>query len=58
MVLQDRPGQAGNRLPMALVSAGDVDPVARNGFGLRMPAYGILEHQDAVGLNLGLSILE
>jgi 3-hydroxyacyl-CoA dehydrogenase len=23
-----------------------------------MPAYGILEHQDAVGLNMGLAILE
>jgi 3-hydroxybutyryl-CoA dehydrogenase len=70
IVHQDRPGQIGNRLLMALVreaayivaegiaSAGDVDAVARNGFGLRMPAYGILEHQDAVGLNMGLSILE
>jgi 3-hydroxybutyryl-CoA dehydrogenase len=70
IVRQDRPGQLGNRLQMALVreaayivaegiaSAEDVDTVARNGFGLRMPAYGILEHQDVVGLNLGLAVLE
>jgi 3-hydroxybutyryl-CoA dehydrogenase len=32
--------------------------VAKNGFGLRMPAYGILEHQDVVGLKLGLAVVE
>jgi len=70
IVRQDRPGQLGNRLQMALVreaayivaegiaSADDVDTVAKNGFGLRMPAYGILEHQDVVGLNLGLAVVE
>jgi 3-hydroxybutyryl-CoA dehydrogenase len=70
IVRQDRPGQLGARLQTALVreavhivaegiaSADDVDTVARNGFGLRMPAYGILEHQDMVGLKLGLSIVE
>jgi 3-hydroxybutyryl-CoA dehydrogenase len=70
IVRQDRPGQLGNRLQMALVreaahivaegiaSADDVDTVARNGFGLRMPAYGILEHQDVVGLGLGLAVVD
>ena len=70
IVRKDRPGQLGNRLQMALVreaanivaegiaSADDVDTVAKNGFGLRMPAYGILEHQDVVGLNLGLAVVE
>jgi 3-hydroxybutyryl-CoA dehydrogenase len=70
VVKKDRPGQLGNRLQMALVreaayiisegiaSAEDVDTVARNGFGLRMPAYGILEHQDVVGLDLGLSVVD
>ena len=70
IVRKDRPGQLGNRLQMALVreaaymiaegiaSADDVDTVARNGFGLRMPAYGILEHQDIVGLNLGLAVVD
>jgi 3-hydroxybutyryl-CoA dehydrogenase len=70
MVRKDRPGQLGNRLQMALVreaahivaegiaDADDVDTVARNGFGLRMPAYGILEHQDIVGLDLGLRVVD
>jgi len=70
IVKKDRPGQLGNRLQMALVreaanivaegiaSADDVDTVAKNGFGLRMPAYGILEHQDVAGLDLGLAVVE
>ena len=70
IVKRDRPGQLGNRLQMALVREAayiveegiadveDVDLVAKNGFGLRMPAYGILEHQDAVGLDMGLSIVD
>jgi 3-hydroxybutyryl-CoA dehydrogenase len=70
VVQQDRPGQLGNRLQMALMreaanivaegiaSADDVDTVARNGFGLRMPAYGILEHMDVTGLDMGISILD
>ena len=70
LVRKDRPGQLGNRLQMALVreaanivaegiaGAEDVDLVARNGFGIRMPAYGIFEHQDVVGLDLGLRVLE
>jgi 3-hydroxybutyryl-CoA dehydrogenase len=70
MVKKDRPGQLGNRLQMALVREAayiveegiadveDVDLVAKNGFGLRMPAYGIFEHQDAVGLDMAIGILE
>jgi len=70
MVKKDRPGQLGNRLQMALVREAayiveegiadveDVDTVARNGFGLRMPAYGIFEHQDAVGLDMAIGILD
>lgn len=70
VVRKDRPGQLGNRLQMALVreaahiiaegiaDAEDIDTVAKNGFGLRMPAYGILEHQDVVGLDLGISVVE
>jgi 3-hydroxybutyryl-CoA dehydrogenase len=70
IVHKDRPGQLGNRLQMALVreaihivaegiaDADSVDVVARNGFGLRLPAYGIFEHQDIVGLELGMSILD
>jgi len=70
IVKKDRPGQLGNRLQMALVreaanivaegiaEADDVDTVARNGLGLRMPAYGILEHMDVAGLDLAIAVLE
>lgn len=68
VVQQDRPGQLGNRLQHAVVreaihivaegiaTAEDVDTAAREGFGARLPVYGILEHQDAVGLDLVLAI--
>jgi 3-hydroxybutyryl-CoA dehydrogenase len=70
LVKKDRPGQLGNRLQMALVreavniiqegiaDAADVDLAARTGFGLRLPAYGILEHQDIVGLDMGFRIVD
>jgi 3-hydroxybutyryl-CoA dehydrogenase len=70
VVKKDRPGQLGNRLQMALVreavnivqegiaDAEAVDLVAKNGFGIRMPAYGIFEHQDIVGLDMGMTIVD
>jgi 3-hydroxybutyryl-CoA dehydrogenase len=70
IVQKDRPGQLGNRLQMALVreaiaivaegiaDAEAVDTVAKNGFGLRLPAYGILEHQGIVGLRMGMAVLD
>jgi 3-hydroxybutyryl-CoA dehydrogenase len=70
VVRKDRPGQLGNRLQMALVreavnivqegiaSVEDVDLAARAGFGLRLPAYGILEHQDMVGLDMSYAITD
>ena len=70
VVQKDRPGQLGNRLQMALVreaihivaegiaDAEAVDTVAKNGFGLRLPVYGIFEHQDIVGLEMGMAILD
>jgi 3-hydroxybutyryl-CoA dehydrogenase len=70
MVKKDRPGQLGNRLQMALVREAayivaegiadveDVDLAARMGFGLRLPAYGILEHQDVIGLDLGFAVVD
>ena len=70
IIKRDCPGQLGNRLQMALVreavhivaegiaDAEDVDLVARTSFGLRLPAYGILEHQDVVGLDLGFAVLD
>ena len=70
VVLKDRPGQLGNRMHQALVreavnivaegiaSAQDVDMAVRRGFGMRLPAYGILEHQDLVGLKLGSAVVD
>jgi 3-hydroxybutyryl-CoA dehydrogenase len=70
MVKRDTPGQLGNRLQMALLreaanivqegiaDAEAVDQAAKTGFGLRLPVYGILEHQDMVGLDLGSSVLD
>jgi 3-hydroxybutyryl-CoA dehydrogenase len=70
IVKKDRPGQLGNRIQMAMVREAvhivaegiadveDVDLVVKNGFGLRLPVYGIFEHQDAVGLDMGLGIME
>jgi len=70
VVRKDRPGQLGNRLQMALMreavhivgegiaSAEDVDSVIRNGLGIRMPAYGTLEHMDITGVDLGASVMD
>ena len=68
LVRKDTPGQLGNRLQQALVreaihivregiaSVEDVDLAAKSGFGLRLPVWGILEHADAVGLDLVKSV--
>lgn len=68
IVHKDTPGQLGNRLQFALVrealhiveegiaSIDDIDLAAKNGFGLRLPVYGIFEHQDVVGLDMALAI--
>ena len=70
LVKKDRPGQLGNRLQVALyreaihiVEEGiadveDVDLAAKCGFGLRLPVYGMFEHQDVVGLDLVLSVVD
>jgi 3-hydroxybutyryl-CoA dehydrogenase len=70
VVKKDTPGQLGNRLQMAvyreamnIVEQGiadveDVDLAAMTGFGLRLPVYGIFEHQDIVGLDLSKSVVE
>jgi 3-hydroxybutyryl-CoA dehydrogenase len=70
VIQKDRPGQLGNRLQMALVreaaniiaegiaSAEDIDLTLKRGLGLRYPAYGLLEHQDLVGLEMGSAICE
>lgn len=70
VVKKDRPGQLGNRLQVALIREAvnivaegiadpeDVDRAAKLGFGLRLPAYGILEHQDLIGLELGHAVCD
>jgi 3-hydroxybutyryl-CoA dehydrogenase len=70
VVKRDTPGQLGNRLQIALIREAinivqegiadveDVDKAAKNGFGLRLPVYGILEHQDIVGLDMGSEIVD
>jgi 3-hydroxybutyryl-CoA dehydrogenase len=70
IVKKDRPGQLGNRLQMAMVREAvncvaegiadveDVDQVCKAGFGLRLPVYGVFEHQDIVGLDMCLSIVD
>lgn len=67
-VLKDTPGQLGNRLFHALVreamwivqegiaSVEDVDTAVKNGLGRRFPVYGVMEHQDAIGLDMLLAI--
>ena len=35
-----------------------MDTVAKNGFGLRLPAYGIFEHQDMVGLEMASAVMD
>jgi 3-hydroxybutyryl-CoA dehydrogenase len=70
IVKKDTPGQLGNRMQMALVREAinivqegiadveDVDLCAKTGFGLRLPVYGILEHQDMVGLDMAKGIVD
>ena len=70
VVRKDTPGQLGNRMQAALVreavniiqegiaDAEAVDLAAKAGFGLRLPVYGILEHQDMVGLDLGFKVID
>lgn len=70
IVKKDTPGQLGNRLQMALVREAAhivesgiadveaVDEVVRSGFGLRLPVYGVFEHQDIVGLDMATAIVD
>ena len=68
VVHKDTPGQLGNRLFHALIreaiwivqegiaSPEDVDTAFRMGPGRRAPVWGVLEHQDAAGLDMVLAI--
>ncbi len=64
IVKRDRPGQLANRILQAimreaidivasgLASPEDVDTAIKMGMGIRFPAWGVLEHTDAVGVDL------
>jgi 3-hydroxybutyryl-CoA dehydrogenase len=68
IVKKDLPGQLGNRILQAVIreaidivriglaSPEDVDTAVKMGMGIRMPVWGPLEHIDAVGLDLALSV--
>ena len=68
IVKKDLPGQLANRILQAVIreatyivesglaDAEDVDTAIKMGMGIRLPAWGPLEHIDAVGLDLALSV--
>ena len=68
LVRKDLPGQLANRIlqamiresinivAMGLASAEDVDTAIKKGMGIRFPAWGPLEHIDAIGLDLASSV--
>ena len=68
IVKRDLPGQLANRIlqavireatnivEMGLATPEDVDTAVKMGMGIRFPVWGPLEHIDAVGLDLGLSV--
>lgn len=68
IVRRDLPGQLANRIfqavireavhivEMGLASPQDVDTAVKMGMGIRFPVWGPLEHIDAVGLDLALSV--
>jgi 3-hydroxybutyryl-CoA dehydrogenase len=70
IVTQDRRGQLGNRLQMALwreavhiveegiATVEEVDLAVKKGFGLRLPVLGVFEHADAVGLDMVADIMD
>jgi 3-hydroxybutyryl-CoA dehydrogenase len=68
LVRKDLPGQLANRIlqaiireavnivAMGLASPEDVDTAVKMGMGIRFPAWGPLEHIDAVGLDLAAAV--
>lgn len=68
LVKRDLPGQLANRIFQAIIreavdivasglaSAEDVDTAISCGMAMRFPEWGPLEHLDAIGLQLGLSV--
>ena len=68
LVRKDLPGQLANRILQGMIreatnlvqegvaSPEDVDNAIKNGLGIRLPVWGIIEHIDAVGLDLCLNV--
>ncbi len=68
VVKKDLPGQLANRILQAIIreathivqsglaSPEDIDTAIKMGMGIRFPVWGALEHIDAVGLDLALSV--
>jgi len=68
IVRKDLPGQLGNRILQAIIREAvnivaiglatpqDVDTAIKMGMALRFPAWGPLEHVDAVGLDLAVAV--
>ena len=68
VVKKDLPGQLANRILQAVIREAihivqiglatpeDVDTAVKMGMGIRMPVWGPLEHIEAVGLDLALSV--
>ncbi len=70
LVRKDLPGQLANRILQAMIREAtnlvqegvatpeDVDSAIKNGLGIRLPVWGVIEHIDAVGLDMCLRIQE
>jgi len=68
LVRKDLPGQLANRILQGMIREAtnlveqgvatpeDVDNAIKNGLGIRLPAWGVIEHIDAVGLDLCLNV--
>ena len=68
LVRKDLPGQLANRILQGMIREAtnivqegvatpeDVDNAIKNGLGIRLPVWGVIEHIDAVGLDLCLNV--
>lgn len=68
LVRKDLPGQLANRILQGMIREAtnlvqegvatpeDIDNAIKNGLGIRLPVWGIIEHIDAVGLDLCLNV--
>ena len=68
LVRKDLPGQLANRILQGMIREAtnlvqegvatpeDIDNALKNGLGIRLPVWGVIEHIDAVGLDLCLNV--